>query len=73
MLNQTIAVFTLLDLGKEARWSCGIVSRENYQDKTHIFNYTAMLYKVPINNTKVTISKMRFTIILITKPHDLLV
>jgi len=73
MLNQTIAIFTLLDLGSKARQACGIVSQENYQDETPFVNYTTMLYEISINNTEVTVSVMKFTIIPITKMPVLLV
>lgn len=65
-------LFTPFDLGREVRWACGTV-QENYQDKTHLVYSTMMLCEVLINKTEVTIPVMRFTIALITNPHDSLV
>lgn len=66
-------LFTPLDLGREVRWACGTVIQENYQDKTHLVYSTMMLCEVLINKTGVTIPVMRFTMALVTNPHDSLV
>lgn len=66
-------IFTPFDLAREVSWACGVVTQENYQDKTHLVYLTMMLCEVLINYTEVTISVMRFTIALVTNPHGFLV
>lgn len=63
-------IFPPFDLGREVRWTLGLLPKKITKTRLIFVYSTVMLCEVLINNIGVTMSVMRFTITLATNPND---